>query len=201
MIHENASELKHQPNVLVIMGSVRANRLCPKLAAWAIDIARAETRFAPELVDLVDWHLPMNDEPGIPAAGVYQQPSTKAWSAKIASADAIVFVTPQYNWGYPAALKNAIDHLYAEWQGKPLLIITYGGHGGGKCAAQLKQVCEGLKMRIVATMPGIILPRAVIEGAPLDMAADIHHQSAAVKQAFQELEAALAINPGMTNEA
>ncbi|MGN8019839.1 NADPH-dependent FMN reductase [Phyllobacterium sp. 22229] len=191
MIHAYTSEQKRRPNILVIMGSVRANRLCPQIAAWVIDIARAETSFHSELVDLIDWPLPMNDEPDIPAAGAYQQVSTRAWSEKIAGADAVVFVAPQYNWGYPAVLKNAIDHLYSEWRNKPLVIVTYGGHGGGKCAAQLKQVAEGLKMRIIATMPGITLPRSTIEGAPLDMVADIHHQDGSLKQALLELEAEL----------
>jgi NAD(P)H-dependent FMN reductase len=183
--------LKRPSKVLIIMGSVRAGRLCPRLAGWVIDVARAETKLDPELVDLVDWPLPMNDEPGIPAAGAYQQTSTIAWSEKVAGADAIVFVTPQYNWGYPAALKNAIDHLYAEWRDKPIVIVSYGGHGGGKCAAQLKQVCEGLKMKVIPTMPGITLPRAVIEGAPLDMVADIHGHADDIKKAFRELEASL----------
>ena len=78
-------------------------------------------------------------------------------------ADAVVLVTPQYNWGYPAALKNALDHLYREWRGKPAVIVTYGQRGGGKCAKQLRQVADGLHMRTVGVMPGLRLPRAVIE--------------------------------------
>jgi NAD(P)H-dependent FMN reductase len=61
-----------------------------------------------------------------------------------------VFVTPQYNWGYPAPLKNAIDHLYKEWHGKPAMIVSYGHHGGGKCASQLNQVLKGVHMKPVA---------------------------------------------------
>ncbi len=61
---------------------------------------------------------------------------------------AIVFVSPQYNWGYPAPLKNAIDHLYKEWAGKPAMIVTYGGHGGSKCAAQLRQAFAELAAAI-----------------------------------------------------
>ncbi|TFY70132.1 hypothetical protein EVG20_g2871 [Dentipellis fragilis] len=83
----------------------------------------------------------------------YASDSTRQWSAFVSSCDALVFVTPQYNWGYPGELKNALDHLYWEWQGKSVVLITYGGLGGGKCAEQLKQVLEsGLKMHIVGAL-------------------------------------------------
>ena len=72
-------------------------------------------------------------------------------------------MTPQYNWGYPAPLKNALDHLYAEWAGKPAMIVSYGGRGGDKCAEQLRQVCEGLHMTLVAQRTGLMLPRTQIE--------------------------------------
>jgi NAD(P)H-dependent FMN reductase len=124
--------------VLVIGGSVRAQRLSPQIASWVSEIGRLRSTLAIEIVDLVEWPLPMDDEPGIPALGTYNSERTQAWSRKIASADGFVFVTPQYNWGYPAALKSALDHLYREWRGKPAVIVTYGGHGGGKCAAQLR---------------------------------------------------------------
>ena len=175
------------PTILVIMGSARANRLCPLLATWVIDVARLSAGLDCELVDLAEWPLPMDDEPGIPAFGGYVQAHTRAWSEKIASADALVFVTPQYNWGYPAPLKNAIDHLYAEWHGKPLVIVSYGGYGGGKCAAQLKQVADGLKMRVIPTMPGITLPESQIRGGRLKADEDLKEQAGPLQQAFAEL--------------
>jgi len=183
-----------QPLVHVIVGSVRAKRLCPQVAAWVAQAARADaTRpFALEIVDLADWPLPMEDEPGIPALGEYANEHTRAWSAKIAQASGFVFVTPQYNWGYPAALKNALDHLHGEWRGKPAAIVSYGGHGGGKCAAQLKQVADGLKMRVVPTMPGLELPEAVIRGGEFDPRREFATHVPAVEQAFAELAALLA---------
>ncbi|HEV2677977.1 MAG TPA: NADPH-dependent FMN reductase [Aliidongia sp.] len=180
------------PRVQVIMGSIRAGRLCPRLAAWVMEIGRASNGLAYELVDLADWPLPMDDEPGIPARGAYAREHTLAWSRKVASAAGFVFVTPQYNWGYPAALKNAIDHLYAEWVGKPVAIVSYGGHGGGKCATQLRQVTEGLKMRPVATMPGITLTHEMIKGGPVDPARDFASDAEAIRQALAELDALLA---------
>lgn len=150
--------------VYVIVGSVRHKRLCPDIAGWVAEIGRdVEKRTVFEVVDLRDWPLPMDDEPGIPALGGYASEATRKWSAKIAQADAFIFVTPQYNWGYPAALKNAIDHLYVEWRDKPAMIVSYGGHGGGKCAAQLQQVLTGIKMRVVPEMPALVLEKSVIE--------------------------------------
>ncbi len=169
------------------MGSTRAGRLCPAIATWVADIGRAYASFTLELVDLADWPLPPDDEPGIPQLGQYSQPHTWAWSRKVAGAAGFVFVTPQYNWGYPAVLKNAIDHLYAEWTGKPALIVSYGGHGGGKCAAQLRQVMEGLKMHPVPAMPGLVLTRAMMGGAPMDPARDFHAHLDDIRQGFAEL--------------
>jgi NAD(P)H-dependent FMN reductase len=101
-------------------------------------------------------------------------------------------VTPQYNWGYPAALKNALDHLHREWRGKPAAIVTYGGHGGGKCATQLRQVADGLKMRVTATMPGIELSEAVIRGAEFEPSRDFGAHGESIGLAFDELAALLA---------
>jgi len=178
--------------ILVIMGSVRAKRHNPVLAGWVAAIGHETTGVAFELVDLADWSLPMDDEPAIPATGGYLQPHTQAWSAKIASAAGFVFVTPQYNWGYPAALKNAIDHCYREWRDKPLLIVTYGGHGGGKCAAQLVQIAEALKMRVVPAMPALTLSRAMIAGDAISPDIDFAEQRSEIEGACAALVAMVA---------
>lgn len=187
-----ADSFSTQSYVLVVMGSVRAGRRCPEIAAWVRQILEAASDLKCELVDLADWPLPMDDEPGIPAGGDnYVEAHTRAWSAKIVSARAVVFVTPQYNWGYPAALKNAIDHLYKEWESKPAVIVTYGGHGGSKCAEQLRQVVEAVHMRPVATMPGIKLSREMIGGGAIDPAIDFAEHADAIRQAIRELSAEL----------
>jgi NAD(P)H-dependent FMN reductase len=174
--------------VLLIMGSTRASRVCPQVADWVAGIGRSCTEFVYEIVDLANWPLPMDDEPGIPAMGTYAQSHTHAWSDKIKSADAVIFVTPQYNWGYPAILKNAIDHLYHEWRAKPAVIVTYGGHSGDKCGQQLKQVAAAVKMSLVATSPGLVLPEDVIrKGAALDPDRDFATHRGAVQAAFAEL--------------
>ena len=75
---------------------------------------------------------------------------TRAWSTEIRKHDAFLLVTPQYNWGVPAALKNALDFLFWEWAGKPAMVVAYGGHGGSKVGPQLQQILGGgLKMKVV----------------------------------------------------
>jgi NAD(P)H-dependent FMN reductase len=177
----------HQPKILVIMGSVRSGRRCPQIADLVMSAAEAAGRLTPELIDLKEWPLPADDEPEIPAKGDYKREHTRAWSAKVAEAEGFVLVSPQYNWGYPAPLKNALDHLSKEWRGKPVAIVTYGGHGGGKCASQLLQLADAFKMRPTVTAPAISVPRESIEsGAP--MAPDaLEAYRPAVAQALGEL--------------
>lgn len=145
-----------------------------------------------EVVDLKDWPLPMDDETGVPAIHDYAFEHTNAWSRKVSESDAFVFVTPQYNWGYPAPLKNALDHLYKEWSGKPAVIATYGSHGGGKCALQLRQVLKGLKMKPVATMPGFKLARERIKANAgiVEPALEFAKHLRTLRRAFAELAAA-----------
>jgi NAD(P)H-dependent FMN reductase len=188
----------HGSKIFVIIGSTRARRICPQIAAWVAEVGRETIPATFEIVDLKDWPLPMDDEPGIPAGvpklGDYVHEHTHAWSRKIAEANAFVFVTPQYNWGYPAPLKNALDHLYNEWSGKPAMIVTYGSRGGNKCAGQLRQVLDGLHMKPVATMPGFKLPRPRIEAntGTIDPATEFAHHLKTLKRAYAELSAAMA---------
>jgi NAD(P)H-dependent FMN reductase len=150
--------------------------------------------FTTEVVDLRDWPLPLTDEPEIPATGIYLHEHTRKWSRKIAAADGYIFVTPQYNWGYPAALKNALDHLFKEWNGKPAVIVSYGHHGGPKAAAQLRQVLEGLRMRPVATMPAITFSTDMLDddGALRNPPDDFAPYAAQITEATRELAALLA---------
>jgi multimeric flavodoxin WrbA len=113
--------------VAIITGSTRPGRVGDAVAHWVYDIARKRSDAAFEIVDIKDFNLPLLDEPVPAAMGQYSQPHTKAWAAKIAEFDALVFVTPEYNHGPSAAPKNAIDYLYREWNNKA---VGYGGNGG-----------------------------------------------------------------------
>lgn len=185
----------HVSPVLVIAGSTRPRRIALRVAEWVAEVGRGTTNASFEIVDLKDWPLPMDDEPAVPATGGYAFEHTRAWSRKIAAADAFVFVTPQYNWGYPAPLKNALDHLHREWAGKPAMIVTYGGHGGVRCGEQLQQVCQGLRMAPIATRTGLMLSRERIEAnaAEVDPATEFAGHLGDLRQAFGELTAARAL--------
>lgn len=184
-----AHAMEPKKTVLLIMGSTRAGRKCPQITSWVESLAKQVCPdYSYEVIDLAEWQLPMDDEPGIPALGHYTQAHTLAWSEKIKAAAAVVFVTPQFNWGYPAILKNAIDHLYSEWREKPTVIVTYGGHGGTRCARQLRRVAASLRMKVVLTTPTLELPDPVIrEGAALNPDQAFRASIPKFKSAFAEL--------------
>ena len=154
----------HGKKYLVVGGSTRPARRSPAIAQWIATLGREVGGGVFEVIDLKTLKLGLDDEPGIPAAGKeYARATTRRWSKLVLAAAGVVFVTPQYNRGYPAPLKNAIDHLYREWRDKPSLIVTYGGHGGGSCAAQLREVLGGVGARVTEAMPGLRLARDRIE--------------------------------------
>ena len=139
----------------LISGSARVVRAGPQIAAFVRgviekDIASQSTAAVEfDVIDVGTLDLPAHyDEPGIPShveniPDDYVHEHTRAWSRRVASLDTFVFVTPQYNWGVPAALKNAIDYLFKEWRGKPFMVVSYGGHGGGHAAAALQLILGG----------------------------------------------------------
>jgi NAD(P)H-dependent FMN reductase len=144
---ENRRQLVANPTLQIIIASTRPGRVGPSVAAWFHDRAVKADTFEVELIDLAEVNLPMFDEPKHPRFGQYVHQHTKDWSATISRGDAYVFVVPEYNYGFNAAIKNAIDYLNKEWQYKPLGFVSYGGVAAGTRAVQmLKQVVSALKM-------------------------------------------------------
>jgi NAD(P)H-dependent FMN reductase len=116
------------------------------VAKWVYEIAQKRSDAEFELVDLADFNLPLLDEP-IPAAmGQYSKQHTKDWAAKIASFDAFVFVTPEYNHSTSGALKNAIDFIYAEWNNKAAGFVSYGSAGGVRAVEHLRLIMAELQV-------------------------------------------------------
>jgi NAD(P)H-dependent FMN reductase len=135
------------PRLMIILGSTRPGRAGLPIARWFETHARAHGGFDTTLVDLTELALPLLDEPEIPRLRRYTRQHTKDWSARVDAVDAVVFVTPEYNFGYPATIKNAIDYLHAEWHHKPVGFVSYGGTAAGtRAVQQLKQVVTTLRM-------------------------------------------------------
>lgn len=142
------------PKLLIIIASTRPGRVGLPIGQWTRDHAIAHGGFEVEVADLAEINLPFMDEPMHPRLRQYAHQHTKDWSAKVAAADAFIFVMPEYNYSLTAPLKNALDYLFLEWNYKAVGFVSYGGVSGGTRAVQMvKQVVTTLKM-----MP---LPEAV----------------------------------------
>ncbi|HEY3954948.1 MAG TPA: NAD(P)H-dependent oxidoreductase [Streptosporangiaceae bacterium] len=167
------------PTLTIIIGSTRPGRAGEPIAEWFAARARAHGGFDVEVADLAEIGLPMMDEPQHPRLRQYTQQHTRDWSERIDRADAVVFITPEYNYGYPAALKNAIDYLHEEWRDKPAGFVSYGGVAAGtRAVQQLKQVVTTLRMVPVVDSVNIPFhPQFITDGRfaandVLDQAAD-----------------------------
>lgn len=135
------------PTLQIIVASTRPGRIGLPIGEWVRGRAVAHGAFDVELVDLAEIDLPLFDEPTHPMLGQYAHDHTRRWSEVIGRADAFVFVMPEYNHGFNAALKNALDFLYAEWNHKPVGFVSYGGVAGGtRAVALLKPVIAALQM-------------------------------------------------------
>ncbi|OIJ65017.1 NADPH-dependent FMN reductase [Streptomyces mangrovisoli] len=145
------------PKLLIIIGSTRPGRLGLPIGTWAADAARKHGGFEVEVADLAEFDLPLLDEPGHPRMGRYTNEHTQAWSRAVESADAFLFVTPEYNYGPPPSLINAISYLFWEWTYKPVGFVSYGGIAAGLRGVQvIKQIVTTLRMMPIAD--GVAIP-------------------------------------------
>lgn len=136
-----------RPVLQIIAASTRPGRRGIAVARWIRRLAEEHGGFDVELIDLAEVDLPIFDEPNHPRLQQYTQKHTKGWSATVSRADAFVFVTPEYNHSFPAALKNALDFLHVEWADKPAGLVSYGGVSAGlRAATALKPVLAALRM-------------------------------------------------------
>lgn len=131
--------------IAVILGSTRPGRRGDAIARWVLEQARTRDDAEVDLVDLAAYDLPLLDEPAPAAHGPdhYAHAHTKAWAETIASYDAYIFVTPEYNHSIPGALKNAIDFLYREWHNKAAGFVSYGIDAGGSRATEHLRLVMG----------------------------------------------------------
>jgi NAD(P)H-dependent FMN reductase len=135
-------------SIKVIVGSTRANRFSEKPAAWMLGEAKKRQDLNVELLDLRDYPLPFFEEampPGMAKDG-YTNPAVVRWRDKIREADGFIICSPEYNHGYPAVLKNALDYVYFAWSRKAVAFVSWGGVGGARCVEQLRSVAIELDM-------------------------------------------------------
>ena len=131
----------------IISGSTRPGRKSTAVANWVLEIANQRADAEYEVVDIADFNLPLLDEPIPPSMGQpYSKEHTRAWSEKIKTFDAFVFVTPEYNHATSGALKNAIDYLYSEWNNKAAGFVAYGAAGGARAIENLRPVMSELQI-------------------------------------------------------
>jgi len=139
--------VSERPNLTVVIASTRPSRKGEPIARWFVELARAHGGFDVALVDLAEVNLPIYNEPQQPVTGEYAYEHTRRWSSLINNADAFVFVMPEYNFSFNAAIKNALDYLYREWRYKPVGLVGYGGGANGTRSIQaLKPVLLALKL-------------------------------------------------------
>ena len=143
-------------NIAIVVGSTRPGRKAETVARWVLEHASARTGASYELVDLALHVLPMLDEELPAHSGQYSHHHTKAWAAVIDRFDGFVFVTPEYNRGTSAALKNAIDYLYGEWNDKAAGFVSYGYVGGTRAVEQLRLTMSELQVAVVRTQVALM---------------------------------------------
>jgi NAD(P)H-dependent FMN reductase len=137
---------QQQPRIGIVIGSTREGRFGEKPAQWIYEIARQRTDLLFELVDLRDYPLPFFNEPRSPAYGPVDNEAARRWAGKLATLDGLIVVTPEYNHGPTAVLKNALDYAYTEFARKPIGFVGYGGVGAARAVEQLRLIAIELQM-------------------------------------------------------
>jgi NAD(P)H-dependent FMN reductase len=180
------------PRLLIVIASTRPGRVGLPVGLWFAEVARGHGRFEVEVADLAELNLPLLDEPAHPRLRQYTKEHTKAWSATVDAADAIVFVTAEYNYGYPAALKNAIDYLHHEWRHKALGYVSYGGIAAGtRSVQQLKQVTQAVGLVSAQTLVNIAWVAKHVKDGELQADAGMQDAATAMLDELARLDAAL----------
>ncbi|MFT8246159.1 NADPH-dependent FMN reductase [Roseomonas sp. BN140053] len=176
-----------------VICSTRPGRVGEPIANWFHAAAQAHNRFDARLVDLAALNLPIYDEPRHPRLAQYEHEHTRRWSASVAAADAFVFVTPEYNYGPPPALLNALNYVYNEWNYKPAGFVSYGGMSGGIRAVlagkmtlntlKMVPILEGVAIPMVAqhVANGIFTPNEIMQSSAKVMLDELFRWTAALK--------------------
>src|ERR1700742_1375663 len=133
--------MSDRPLIQVILGSTRPGRFSEKAGAWAMDRLGSRDDLDLELLDLRDFPMPFYEHQRPPAYGHREYaPEVASWAGAIDRGDGYIIVTPEYNHGYSAVLKNALDNIFPEFNRKPITFVGYGNSGGARAIEQLRLV-------------------------------------------------------------
>jgi NAD(P)H-dependent FMN reductase len=166
--------------ISVIIGSTREGRFSEKPARWIFEHLRRRGGVEARLLDLRDFPMPFFDQPltpAMPGRTPYQHEVVQRWTAQIADADAFIFVTPEYNYGPSAVLKNAIDWVYPEWNRKAAAFVSYGSAMGARSVQQLRETM--IELQIAPVRSSVHIPVATLWA---------HYQGGDVDKGLAELE-------------
>lgn len=149
--------------ISVILGSTRQGRFSEKPAQWILQHLRQRKDIEATLLDLRDYPMPFFDQPvppAMPGRHPYEHEVVKKWTAQIAASDGFVFVTPEYNYGPSAVLKNAIDWVYPEWNRKAAAFVSYGSAMGARAVQQLREIA--VEVQLAPVRSSVLVPPATL---------------------------------------
>ena len=151
----------------VIEGSIRQGRNAAPVARWVLDNVPKQNNVEFVLLDLASFNLPLYDAPVPPllANRQYDSEAVRAWSRAIDECDAFIFVSPEYNFGVPGVLKNAVDWLAPEWMNKSAAFVSYGSDGGIRSVEHWRTILANFNMHVVRTNVALSLFTDITEGA------------------------------------
>jgi len=159
--------------LLVVVASVRKGRAGKKVADWFVEAVKKDGRFEPTLLDLKELDLSYELPETLPSMvqdGKYEEAKDREWAKYVDDADAVVFVSPEYNHSIAASLKNAIDHLFQEWNGKPVGVVNYGASSMAFSFVAFWVAATWVKMDVVG--PRVSIPEI---WAAFDEAGNLAH--------------------------
>ncbi|MGO1592419.1 MAG: NADPH-dependent FMN reductase [Ancrocorticia sp.] len=143
----------------IVIGSIREGRSGEKVAQWLYNIAKERTDVEFSLIDLKEFNVPLLTSPVVPGAAQrqYDDPNVTAWGKEIDSYDGFIFVTPEYNHSIPGGMKNAVDSIGPEWNGKTVAFVSYGADGGVRATEHWRQIVANFQMFAVRASVAIYL--------------------------------------------
>jgi NAD(P)H-dependent FMN reductase len=169
-------------DISVIVGSTRQGRFSEKPAQWIFQRLKNRGGVDARLLDLRDFPMPFFDQPmppAMPGRPAYENDVVKKWTAEIARSDGFIFVTPEYNYGPSAVLKNALDWVYPEWNRKAAAFVSYGSAMGARGIQQLR--LTAIELQLAPIRSSVYIPVATLWA---------HFQGGDVDAGLTELEPA-----------